>query len=108
MTQPTRNPSSPLVAGLLTSIIRTVVPLVLAPLLTWAAKAGLDVDSTAIATLIGTVLTVIYYAVVRSLETIVKPAWGWLLGVAKVPAYPQAVNTTAVEVPPGAGLPHGD
>jgi hypothetical protein len=42
----------------------------------------------------GTVIGV-YYLVVRTLETRI-PAFGWLFGLAKLPAYPAPVNTVPV------------
>ncbi len=78
------------VTGVLTSIVRTAVPYLVGLLVTLAAKAGLDLDDATLQS-IGALLTVVigtaYYAVVRELETRFSPAWGWLLGRAKAPAY---------------------
>lgn len=97
MVAPVPGTPNPVVTGIGTSIVRTVVPLVMAPLLTWAAKAGLNIDSVGIASTVGTIVTVLYYAVVRILETRIAPAWGYLLGVAKVPAYPTIPGTSTQE-----------
>jgi len=105
MTQPTTHPT---VTGLLTSIVRTLVPAIVGVVLGAAAKRGFELDSGAITEFVTLVITVVYYAIVRVLETKIGPAWGWLLGVAKVPGYPQVVNTTAVEIPAGGAPPHGD
>ena len=101
------------VSGVGTSIVRTVVPLVVALLVRAGAKAGLNLDPGLFLDTVTVIVTTLYYAVVRVLETRVGPAWGWLLGVAKVPAYPTMSNTTTqaaaqnpvnVEVQPeGAG-----
>lgn len=80
------------VTGVLTSIVRTAVPYIVGLLVTLAAKAGLDLDDGTLQS-IGALLTVAigtaYYAAVRELETRFSPAWGWLLGRAKRPAYGQ-------------------
>ena len=104
---------NPVVSGVGTSIVRTVVPLVLALIVRAGAKAGLNLDPGLFLDTVTVVVTTLYYAVVRLLESRVAPAWGWLLGVAKVPAYPTMSNTTTqaaaqnpvnVEVQPeGAG-----
>lgn len=78
---------APVVAGIGTSIVRTVVPLIVGALISWAAKAGLELDDGAIASALTVIVTTVYYAVVRVLEARIAPAWGWLLGVAKVPTY---------------------
>lgn len=71
-----------------TSIVRTVVPLIVALLVRAGAKAGLSLDPGLFLDTVTVVVTTLYYAGVRVLETQVGPAWGWLLGVAKVPVYP--------------------
>lgn len=80
------------VSGVLTSIVRTAVPYLVGLIVTVAAKAQLELDESTVQS-IGALLTVVigtaYYAVVRELETRVSPAWGWLLGRAKAPAYGQ-------------------
>ena len=107
MTQP--QPVHPTTAGIGTSIVRTFVPIVVALLVRAGAKVGLDLDPGLFLEVVTVIITTIYYVVVRLLETRVAPIWGWLLGVAKVPAYPTAINTTAVEAPPvGGGPRYGD
>jgi len=84
-------------AGILTSIIRTVVPLVIGAVVAVLARANMTLDEstvTAITELIGVVVATLYYALVRFLETKGSPAWGWLLLRAKAPEY---VDTTAAE-----------
>jgi hypothetical protein len=78
------------VTGVLTSIVRTAVPYLVGLIVTLAAKAQLELDEGTIES-IGALLTVVvgtvYYAIVRELETRFSPSWGWLLGLAKRPAY---------------------
>ena len=84
-------------AGVLTSIIRTVVPLTVAFVVSIFARANMTLDDgtvNALAELSGTLVATVYYAAVRLLETKVSPAWGWLLLRAKAPEY---VDATAVE-----------
>ena len=73
------------------SIIRTFVPVLAGQIMTWAATIGiLDANgevSAALITLLTLVLTTVYYAVVRVLETYVSSKFGWLLGAAKAPSY---------------------
>lgn len=83
-------PVHPAVAGIGASIVRTVVPVIVGTLLGAAAKHGFDFDNGSITEVVTVVITTAYYAVVRLLETRIAPAWGWLLGVAKVPTYPSA------------------
>lgn len=83
-------------AGILTSIVRTVVPLAVGAIVSLFAAANMTLDEgtvNAVTELIGVGVATVYYAVVRQLETKVAPAWGWLLGVAKAPEY---VDTTAL------------
>lgn len=69
------------------SIVRTVVPAVVALLLGWAAKVGLDIDSDLLAGFLTSVILGAYYAVARYLETFVSAKWGWLLGKIGAPLY---------------------
>lgn len=72
-----------------TSVIRTVVPIVVAAIIGLLAKVGIDAGpwTDLIAQLIGAVAGAAYYAVARWLETHVKPKFGWLLGLPKAPTY---------------------
>ncbi|MFH9215487.1 hypothetical protein [Streptomyces globisporus] len=83
--------------GLFISFMRTAVPLVAGWLLTLAAGAGLDLDSTATTSAVMFVLAVAYYLVFRTLELIGQRANGTalqniagvLLGWARPPTYPK-------------------
>lgn len=66
--------------------IRTYIPIVSVLLGRELAKRGLDVDSELLAVVVGIIFAAVYYAVVRFLEKR-KSVFGWLLGVAKQPAY---------------------
>jgi hypothetical protein len=75
--------------NLVTSIIRTLVTIILPPLVAWLAARGINLSDETLAQI--SVYAVVaaqagYYIVVRLLET-KYPAFGWLLGLAKQPGY---------------------
>jgi hypothetical protein len=72
--------------SLLPSLIRTVVPLLVGILITWAAKAGLNLAEGDVTALLTALITAVYYATVRLIEQ-KFPAAGWLLGYPAAPTY---------------------
>lgn len=98
MTTPTTTSASDLQQQLLTSLLRTVTPLVAGILLTAALKAGISIPQGLATDAVTALLTAAYYALVRLLELKVHAAWGWFLGLAKAPAY-----STAPAPSPGDG-----
>lgn len=75
--------------AVLTSLVRTITPVVVGAVVSFFTSRGIDVDpelETNLALLIALAATVLYYLIVRLLETYVTPKLGWLLGVAKSPA----------------------
>lgn len=70
----------------LVSLIRTVVPVGVAVVLSWLANVGVDVDSTEATQFLTGLAVAVYYAVVRAVELRV-PWVGWLLGMPKPPSY---------------------
>lgn len=50
------------------SLIRTAVPLIVGPLVTWAASKGLDLDGTAVTAVVTSLAAFLYYAVARLVE----------------------------------------
>jgi hypothetical protein len=93
------NEPNRLVSGVGTSIVRTLVPVVVGSVLAALASVGLDLPEGLVTEVVAAVIITLYYAAVRVLEEHVSPAWGWLLGVAKVPKYD--------ELGPGTGYdPH--
>ena len=94
------NEPNRLVSGVGTSVVRTLVPVVVGSVLAGLASVGFDLPEGLVTEVVATVIITLYYAAVRMLEEHVSPAWGWLLGVAKVPKYD--------ERGPGTGYdPHG-
>lgn len=98
--------ASPTVRDLGASIVRTFVATAVGTGVAWLAKnAHFVIDEGTAAGLVqaftATVIG-IYYLVVRTLETKV-PAFGWLLGLAKLPTYPAATNE--VPVPRSGSVP---
>lgn len=72
------------------SYVRTLVPVGVGFLVSWAALAGVEVDpgtQAMLISLITSVITGLYYVVFRWAEGR-WPKLGWLLGYPKVPTYP--------------------
>lgn len=74
-----------MLASLYASVVRTVIPLVVGLAATYGAKAGLSVDSAALASLLGGLVGSGYYLLVRVVET-KFPKFTWLLGTSTQPA----------------------
>lgn len=70
------------------SIIRTVVPLIVALLVGWAARIGLHLDSNALAILVTAVIGFVYYTAARLLEQRWPAAGRLLLSAGLVKAQP--------------------
>lgn len=92
----------------LASLWRTVVPLIAGTLVAALSHAGIGVDSAvAVAWLTGA-FSAAYYALFRVLEAHVSAKWGWLLGLARPPHYPDADGAIAIKgtqtAPPARGV----
>lgn len=79
-------------SGVVTSVIRTVVPAVVGAVLAWLAAHGFDwLNLHSYQDQISAWLIVVcqagYYALARLLETKVSPLFGVLLGAVKQPVY---------------------
>lgn len=88
-------------AGIGASIVRTFVPILVGAIVTGFSRVGIDLGEdpetiVAITSAITLVVSTLYYALVRLLESKVGPAWGWLLGYANAPRY-DAIDTTGFE-----------
>ena len=98
--------AAPTVRDLGASIARTFVATAVGTFVAWLAKnANFVIDENTSAGLVQSfTATVIglYYIVVRTLETKV-PAFGWLLGLAKLPTYPSPTNE--VPIPADGSVP---
>ena len=86
----------------LASLWRTVVPIIVGTLAAWLAHAGIGVDSAAATAWLTAAFSSAYYALFRLLEAHVSVRFGWLLGLARPPAYPDAGGGIAVKA---SGLP---
>lgn len=83
---------------LLTSTIRTSVVAAVVGLVAWLRdKHGIEIDqdqvtalTTAVEALVSVSVGIVFYVVVRFLETYVNPWFGVLLGAAKAPVYKTA------------------
>jgi hypothetical protein len=98
--------AAPTVRDLGASLVRTFVATAVGTVVAYLAKnAHFVIDDATSAGLVQTFTAFVigaYYLVVRTLETKV-PAFGWLLGLAKLPTYPSAVNE--VPVPASGTVP---
>ncbi|WP_433893027.1 hypothetical protein [Streptomyces sp. CA-111067] len=83
----------------LASLWRTAVPIIVGTLVTVLAHAGLNVDSAAAIAWLTAAFSGAYYTLFRLLEAHVSPAWGWLLGLARPPAYPAPAASPTVAPP---------
>lgn len=105
-----------MLSQLVPSIIRTVVPLLVALVTSWLVKLGIDPGpyQELIAQLVGGTVALAYYVAVRIFETHVRPWLGWLLGLPKQPTYdaPAAPSeqspTGAVSTEDTPGVPEGE
>lgn len=88
------------VAQLPPSIVRTVVPYIVGAVAAQLARIGLHYDDATINVIVTVAVSSAYYAAVRYLETL-RPKFGWLLGLAKPPLYPHAIDVAPVDVRPG-------
>lgn len=95
--------AAPTVRDLGVSLVRTFVATTVGTALAWIAKnTHFIIDSTTSAGLVQSFTGFVigaYYFVVRTLEVKV-PAFGWLLGLAKLPNYAAETNTVP-DVPTG-------
>lgn len=72
------------------SIVRTIVPIVVGAVISYFVTAGIELDPEfegALFLVVTGALQGVYYIAVRLFETYVSPKFGWLLLVAKQPAY---------------------
>lgn len=96
----------------LAGLWRTAVPLIVGTLAGWLAHAGIGIDSAELTAWLSSAFAAAYYALFHALEVHVSPRWGWLLGLARPPRYPDkngAITLTAARnslglTQPPAGL----
>ncbi len=72
--------------NLITSWIRTLVPVAVAWLIVRLEPLGVALDPTAIEGLALPLITAVWYTAARALENL-NPLFGWLLGSPKAPSY---------------------
>lgn len=77
------------VYDVLVSLWRTAVPVIVGWVVALLARVYIDVDEQTLAQALVGAFTVLYYGLFRLLEAKVSPAFGWFLGLAKPPTYPQ-------------------
>lgn len=72
------------------SLARTFTPIIAGAVIGWFVTIGIDLDPEFAPTLIIVITGAfqgLYYLAVRLFELYVSPKFGWLLGLAKTPAY---------------------
>lgn len=90
----------------LASLWRTVLPVIVGTVAAWLAHAGIGVDSAAATSWLAAAFSSGYYALFRILEAHVSSRWGWLLGLARPPQYPDENGVyTITSVQPAAAAP---
>lgn len=97
-------------SGIGPAVVRTIVPMLVTLLTSWAARKGFEIDDATRSALVGLVSLLVgsgYYIAVRELER-VNPKLGWLLGSPHAPVYPTKNQPAPAEpVDPGLTLPLG-
>ncbi|MFD5425361.1 hypothetical protein [Streptomyces sp. NPDC127084] len=73
--------------NLYASLLRTGVPAMAGWLVAVALRYGLDLDATALASVLTPIAIFVYYGVFRFAEENLSPRFGWLLGYARPPKY---------------------
>lgn len=84
----------------LASLWRTVVPYIVGFGLVQLARLGVHVDSASAVGALTAAFGSGYYALFRVLEAHVSPRFGWLLGLARPPQYPNTAAYTRTVLPP--------
>lgn len=79
MTTPAQSPQAP-------AFVRTLVPFLVAWVGAYLAKHGFGIDPVWLTTAVGLGLGYAWFVIVHVVELKV-PQFGWLLGIAKAPAY---------------------
>lgn len=82
-------------SNLITAIIRTIVPVIVGYLTTWLISLGINLDQTiwdGFSNQLVLIVSGVYYAAVAWAETH-WPWVGWLLGLARRPAYGVGVDS---------------
>ena len=87
------------VYDVLVSLWRTAVPVIVGWVGALLARIYVDVDEQALAQALVAIFTVVYYGLFRVLEAKVSPAFGWFLGLARPPAYPNELDPVVQRYP---------
>jgi hypothetical protein len=84
------------------SVVRSVVPALVASVLDWFAHIGLNLDANGVGALEALLFSVLYgsyYVIIRLFEIHVHPKLGWLLGHPSQPDYSPTPNVTDMLTP---------
>lgn len=78
--------------ALFDSVVRTLTPIIVGAVLGWVASINITPDPEfqgALTVVVTGVFQAVWYIGVRLLETYVTPKFGWLIGLAAKPSYPE-------------------
>ncbi len=82
------------------SVVRTTIPLLVGLLATWLVeKVGGQIDTVLAGALITAGGSWLYYFFARLMEVYASPKWGYILGIGKLPVYPDKAPPVTVQVP---------
>lgn len=88
-------------SSFLPSVLRTVVPLVVAVVAGWPITQQLGIDSEQLGVAASVLVGGLYWLAVRVAETYGPSKLGWLLGYAAAPVYPSTDVAGATASPVG-------
>ncbi|MGW1180092.1 hypothetical protein ACWD7Y_04145 [Streptomyces drozdowiczii] len=71
------------------SLWRTAVPIIVGWVAALLVQINVDIDQQALSSGLVAAFSAVYYGLFRLLETKVSPGFGWFLGLARPPSYPQ-------------------
>lgn len=81
--------------AMLTSLLRTLVPIAVGYLLSLPVISSSTVNEDALTGLVTAIVSALYYAAARALERYVSPKFGWLLGAPVQPTYGRPTSPRA-------------
>lgn len=79
----------------LASLWRTFVPYAVGFVVVQLARLGITIDDATVTAALTSLFGVVYYALFRGLEQRAGTGWGWFLGLARPPQYPNKDGGTA-------------
>lgn len=87
------------VFDVLASLWRTAVPVIVGCVGAILAHVYIDIDQQALAQWLVAVFAIVYHGLFRLLESKVSPSFGWFLGLARPPVYPNTHDPVVQRYP---------